>query len=376
MMRKCHLNTCPVGIATQDKVLRKKFTGKPEHVVNYLFMVAEELRAIMSNLGFKTLNEMIGRVDMLEMNKAIDHWKQDSIDLGAILTPVDTQYKNAGTYQSIPQDHQLDQQLDHELIAQSKVAIEGNGKVKIESVITNVDRTVGAMLSSHVVKTRGENNLIEDAIHVDFKGSAGQSFGAFLAKGITLSVEGDANDYVGKGLSGGRIIIYPPKNSTFITQDEIIAGNVCGYGATGGEMYLSGSVAERFCVRNSGLIAVVEGVGDHGCEYMTGGRAVILGEVGRNFGAGMSGGLAYVYNPNLTLQSRANSSMIDFDPMDDKSQKELLDLLTKHAEFTGSPIAKQILGDWNAELAHFVKVMPKALKEVLAAQNKQLLQAS
>jgi len=376
MMRKCHLNTCPVGIATQDKVLRKKFTGKPEHVVNYLFMVAEELRTIMANLGFKMLNEMIGRVDMLEMNKAIDHWKQDSIDLGAILTPADTLYNNAGTYQSIPQDHQLDQQLDHELIAQSTVAIEGNGKVKIESVITNVDRTVGAMLSSHVVKTRGKNNLIDDAIHVDFKGSAGQSFGAFLAKGITLSVEGDANDYVGKGLSGGRIIIYPPKNSTFITQDEIIAGNVCGYGATGGEMYLSGCVAERFCVRNSGLIAVVEGVGDHGCEYMTGGRAVILGEVGRNFGAGMSGGIAYVYNPNLTLQSRANPSMIDFDSMDDESQKELLDLLSKHAELTGSPIAKQIIGNWNVELEHFVKVMPKALKEVLAAQNKQLLQAS
>jgi len=376
MMRKCHLNTCPVGIATQDKVLRKKFTGKPEHVVNYLFMVAEELRIIMSDLGFKTLNEMIGRVDMLEMNKAVDHWKQDSIDLGAILTPAETQYKNVGTYQSISQDHQLDQQLDHELIAQSKVAIEGNGKVNIKSAISNVDRTVGAMLSSHVVKTRGANDLIEDAIHVQFRGSAGQSFGAFLAKGITLSVEGDANDYVGKGLSGGRIIIYPPKNSTFITQNEIIAGNVCGYGATGGEMYLSGCVAERFCVRNSGLIAVVEGVGDHGCEYMTGGRAVILGEVGRNFGAGMSGGIAYVYNPNLTLRSRANPSMIDFDPMDDESQKELLDLLTKHAEFTGSPIAKQILGNWNAELEHFVKVMPKALKAVLAAQNKQLLQAS
>jgi len=376
MMRKCHLNTCPVGIATQDKVLRKKFMGKPEHVVNYLFMVAEELRIIMSNLGFKTLNEMIGRVDMLEMNKAVDHWKQDSIDLSAILKPAETQYKNAGTYQSIIQDHQLDQQLDHKLITQSKVAIEGNGKVNIKSVITNVDRTVGAMLSSHVVKTRGANDLIEDTIHVEFRGSAGQSFGAFLAKGITLSVEGDANDYVGKGLSGGRIIIYPPKNSTFITQNEIIAGNVCGYGATGGEMYLSGCVAERFCVRNSGLIAVVEGVGDHGCEYMTGGRAVILGEVGRNFGAGMSGGIAYIYNPNLTLQSRANPSMIDFDPMDGESQKELLDLLTKHTEFTGSPIAKQILGDWNAELEHFVKVMPKALKEVLAAQNKQLLQAS
>jgi glutamate synthase (NADPH/NADH) large chain len=376
MMRKCHLNTCPVGIATQDKVLRKKFTGKPEHVVNYLFMVAQELRIIMAELGFEKLTDMVGRVDMLEMNQAINHWKQDSIDLSAVLTPADNQYRDAGTFQSIKQDHQLEKQLDHQLIAKSKVAIEGNSKVKFESTISNIDRAVGAMLSSHVVKTRNGNNLKEGAIHVDFKGSAGQSFGAFLAKGITLSVEGDANDYVGKGLSGGRIIIYPPKDSTFTPQSEIIAGNVCGYGATGGEMYLSGQVAERFCVRNSGLIAVVEGIGDHGCEYMTGGRAVILGEVGRNFGAGMSGGIAFVYNPNLTLQSRSNSSMIDFDLMDRESTSELFTLLTKHFKLTGSQIAEKIINNWDEEIAHFVKVMPKALKEVLAAKNKVLLEAS
>jgi len=369
MMRKCHLNTCPVGIATQDEKLRKQFKGKPEHVVNYLFMVAEDLRLIMAELGFKTLNEMIGRVDMLETDKAIDHWKKDSIDLSALLMPAEKPSEDTGTYQSILQDHQLDQQLDNELIAQAQNALEASTKKRIESHITNTDRTVGAMLSSHVVKYLGGNTLADDSIHVKFKGSAGQSFGAFLAKGITLEVEGDANDYVGKGLSGGRVIVYPPKESSFIAHDEIIAGNVCGYGSTGGEMYLSGRVAERFCVRNSGLVAVVEGVGDHGCEYMTGGRAVILGEVGRNFGAGMSGGIAYVYDPNSTLLERSNKSMIDFDPMDDPSQKELFELLNKHLNYTGSTIAQHILDNWNGELANFVKVMPKALKAVLDSQG-------
>ena len=375
MMRKCHLNTCPVGIATQDKVLRKKFTGKPEHVVNYLFMVAEELRTIMAELGFSKLTDMVGRVDMLEMNKAINHWKQDSIDLSAILTPAENLYRDAGTYQSMKQDHQLEEQLDLDLIVKSKVAIEQNSPVKFDSIISNVDRAVGAMLSSHVVKHRNGNNLNDDSIHINFKGSAGQSFGAFLAKGITLAVEGDANDYVGKGLSGGRVIVYPPNDSTFSSHKEIIAGNVCGYGATGGELYLSGQVAERFCVRNSGLIAVVEGIGDHGCEYMTGGRAVILGEVGRNFGAGMSGGIAYVYNPNNTLEERANASMIDFDPMDKASVSELFELIKKHYRYTGSKLADQILNNWDEEIEHFVKVMPKALKEVLAAQDNQHLKA-
>ena len=375
MMRKCHLNTCPVGIATQDKELRKKFTGKPEHVINYLFMVAEDLRLIMAELGFKTINEMVGRADMLEMDKAIHHWKKDSIDLSALLMPAAKPNADTLTYQSTLQDHQLDQQLDNDLIVQSQNAIENGGKVRIESVITNTDRTVGAMLSSHVVKTLGSNSLTADSIHVNFTGSAGQSFGAFLAQGITLEVEGDANDYVGKGLSGGRVIVYPPKNSTFSAQNEIIAGNVCGYGATAGEMYLSGQVAERFCVRNSGLVSVVEGIGDHGCEYMTGGRAVILGEVGRNFGAGMSGGIAYVYNPKSTLKNLSNPAMIDFDPMDDESQKELFELLNKHLNYTGSAIAEHILDNWNAELAHFVKVMPKALKKVLEDQGR-LKQAS
>ncbi len=375
MMRKCHLNTCPVGIATQDKVLRKKFTGKPEHVVNYLFMVAEELRIIMAELGFSKLTDMVGRVDMLEMNKAINHWKQDSIDLSSILTPAENLYRDAGTYQSIKQDHQLEDQLDLDLIEKSKEAIENNSRVQFNSSISNVDRAVGAMLSSHVVKSRQGNNLKDNSIQINFQGSAGQSFGAFLAKGITMSVEGDANDYVGKGLSGGRVIVYPPKDSTYSSENEIIAGNVCGYGATGGELYLSGQVAERFCVRNSGLTAVVEGIGDHGCEYMTGGRAVILGEVGRNFGAGMSGGIAYVYNPNQTLKSRANAAMIDFDPMDKESLSELHDFTTKHFKYTGSKIAGKILDNWDQEASHFVKVMPKALKEVLAARDKKHLKA-
>jgi len=370
MMRKCHLNTCPVGIATQDKELRKKFTGKPEHVVNYLFMVAKELRMIMAELGFKTVNEMIGRVDMLEMDKAIQHWKKDSINLDALLTPAQKPNKDTCVYQNITQDHQLELQLDNSLIKQSKLAIEGNKKVKFDSLITNVDRAVGAMLSSHIVKKRGNNDLSDGSIHVNFKGSAGQSLGAFLAKGVTLEVEGDANDYVGKGLSGGRVIVYPPKNSTFDAQDEIIAGNVCGYGATGGEIYLSGRVAERFCVRNSGVVAVVEGVGDHGCEYMTGGRAIILGEVGRNFGAGMSGGIAYVYNPNKTFESLCNPVMIDLDPMDDEAQKELQKYVLNHAQYTGSAVAQNILDNWNEELHHFVKVMPKDFKRVLAERAK------
>jgi glutamate synthase (NADPH/NADH) large chain len=370
MMRKCHLNTCPVGIATQDKALRKKFTGKPEHVVNYLFMVAKELRLIMAQLGFKTVNEMIGRVDMLEMNPAIEHWKQGLINLDALLTPAQKPHTNTGTYQTKAQDHQLELQLDNVLFEQSKSVINSNEKVCLKSEITNLDRTVGAMLSSRLVKARGGNTLAEDSIWVKFNGSAGQSLGAFTAKGITLEVEGDANDYVGKGLSGGKIILYPPKNSTFNAEDEIIAGNVCGYGATAGELYLSGCVSERFCVRNSGLIAVVEGIGDHGCEYMTGGRVVVLGEVGRNFGAGMSGGIAYIYNPNNTFESMVNPAMIDLDPMDDAAQIELKTYITNHAKFTQSKLAKRILNNWDTEIKQFVKVMPKDFKRVLAENAK------
>ncbi len=366
MMRKCHLNTCPVGIATQDKALRKKFTGKPEYVVNYLFMVAQELRLIMAELGFKTVNEMIGRVDMLEMNRAIDHWKQSSINLDALLTPAQKPHDNTGTYQTKTQDHQLACQLDNTLIEQAKSAITGNDKVKLSAKITNIDRAVGAMLSSHVVKTRGSNNLNDGSIHINFTGSAGQSLGAFLAQGITLEVEGDANDYVGKGLSGGRVIVYPPKNASFNAEDEIIAGNVCGYGATGGEMYLSGIVSERFCVRNSGAIAVVEGIGDHGCEYMTGGKAIILGEVGRNFAAGMSGGIAFVYNPNNTFNSMLSAgAMVDLDPFDESSEKELKHYIQTHYDLTGSQIAKRILDDWINALNDFVLVIPTEYKHAL-----------
>ncbi len=366
MMRKCHLNTCPVGIATQDTELRKKFTGKPEHVVNYLFMVAQELRLIMAELGFKTVNEMIGRVDMLQVNQLLNHWKQETINLDALLTPAKKPNKHTVTYQTVTQDHQLDQQIDNKLIAKSKLAVKNTKKVHINSIITNVDRAVGTMLSSYIVKTRGANNLQDDTIHISFKGSAGQSLGAFLAKGVTLEVEGDANDYVGKGISGGCIIVYPPKNSTFNAENEIIAGNVCGYGATAGEIYLSGCVSERFCVRNSGAIAVAEGVGDHGCEYMTGGRAVILGEVGRNFGAGMSGGIAYIYNPNHTFESMANPIMIDLDPMDSETQIELKQYINNHAKYTGSQIATRILDNWHSEIKHFIKIMPKDFKRVLA----------
>ena len=370
MMRKCHLNTCPVGIATQDKELRKKFTGKPDHVVNYLFMVAEELRLIMAQLGFRTMNEMIGRVDMLETDKAIDHWKQSSIDLTPLLQMAVKPKPGVFTYQCHIQDHQIELQLDNELIEKSKPAIHDNKSVKFESKISNVDRAVGAMLSSYAVKHIGGNILKKNSIHVKFLGSAGQSFGAFLAKGITLEVSGDANDYVAKGLSGGTVIVYPPKESTFEPSNEIIAGNVCGYGATDGELYLSGRVAERFCVRNSGVKAVVEGCGDHGCEYMTGGRAVVLGEVGRNFGAGMSGGIAYIYNPNKTFEKMHNPVMIDLDPMDDEAQKELKEMLTKHSKYTGSKVADLILNNWDKELSNFIKVMPKDFKRVLQENKK------
>ena len=294
MMRKCHLNTCPVGIATQDPVLRTKFTGKPEHVVNYLFMVAEEARRIMAELGFRTINEMIGRVDCLETDTAIQHWKSDGLDLTPILTPAEKPHPDVGVYCQKPQDHGLEKALDNELVKLAKPAIDKRESVKIELPIINTNRTVGTILSHEVAKAHGLGLLPDDTIHIKFNGSAGQSFGAFLAQGITMELEGDANDYVGKGLSGGKIMIYPPAVSSFVPEDNIIVGNVVLYGATRGYAFFRGRAAERFCVRNSGAWAVIEGVGDHACEYMTGGRAIILGPTGRNFAAGMSGGIAYV----------------------------------------------------------------------------------
>ncbi|SFV53617.1 Glutamate synthase [NADPH] large chain [hydrothermal vent metagenome] len=366
MMRKCHLNTCPVGIATQDKELRKKFAGKPEYVVNYLFMVAEEMREIMAELGFKTINEMVGRVDKLEMNPAINHWKAKHLDLTNILTMANKGDDSVKVYNSLAQNHQIDDQLDNELIAKVEGIFKGE-KVELKLPINNISRSIGAMLSSNLAQKLGiDRNLQDGTIKIKFTGSAGQSLGAFLAKGVQLEVEGDSNDYVGKCLSGGQVIVYPPKNSKFNSYEQIIAGNACCYGATSGEVYLSGIVAERFCVRNSGAIAVVEGVGDHGCEYMTGGRAVILGEVGRNFAAGMSGGIAYVYNPNKTFEKMLSTGAnIDLDVFDEKSAQELKQIIKDFYQHTNSHKAKTILEDWDNVIDDFVLVMPREYKQAL-----------
>ena len=378
MMRKCHLNTCPVGIATQNKELRKKFNGSPDYVVNYLFMVAEEARAIMADLGFRTINEMIGRVDALEMQKAIDHWKADGIDLSSILTPAEKPHPEVGTYCTESQDHGLDEVLDMKLLELAKTTLETGSSVNIELPIINTDRTVGTILSNEVAKSQGGNILPEDTIKIKFKGSAGQSLGAFLAQGISIDLEGDANDYVGKGLSGGKIAIYPPVSSDFVPEQNIIAGNVCLYGATGGKAFFRGHAAERFCVRNSGAQAVIEGVGDHGCEYMTGGRAVILGPTGRNFAAGMSGGVAYIWDPNNEFPPNCNMEMVNLEKVSDQEDiEELKSLITEHEEVTGSSVANYILKDWDKSLSCFVKVMPTDYKRVLEerkqAANKELV---
>jgi glutamate synthase (NADPH/NADH) large chain len=367
MMRKCHLNTCPVGIATQDPELRKKFKGKPEHVTNYLFMVAEEMREIMASLGIRNVNEMVGRVDLLDMNHAIDHWKASGIDLTSILTPAKVVFENTGFYKTIEQDHGLDKALDNELIKLARDGIENGKVVHIEHDVVNINRVVGTMLSNEVAKRWKAEMLPDDTINIKLNGSAGQSLGAWLAKGVTLTVEGDANDFVGKGLSGGKIILYPPKQSTFKAEENIIAGNVNLYGATGGEAYIRGIVAERFAVRNSGASAVVEGIGDHGCEYMTGGRVVILGSTGRNFGAGMSGGIAYVWDPEGEFPKQCNSETFELEGVADAADiEELHTLVKKHYLYTDSAVAKRLMDDWDLALSQFVKVMPTDYKRVLA----------
>jgi glutamate synthase (NADPH/NADH) large chain len=367
MMRKCHLNTCPVGIATQDPELRKKFKGKPEHVTNYLFMVAEEMREIMASLGIRNVNEMVGRVDLLDMNHAIDHWKASGIDLTSILTPAKVVFENTGFYKTIEQDHGLDKALDNELIKLARDGIENGKVVHIEHDVVNINRVVGTMLSNEVAKRWKAEMLPDDTINIKLNGSAGQSLGAWLAKGVTLTVEGDANDFVGKGLSGGKIILYPPKQSSFNAEENIIAGNVNLYGATGGEAYIRGIVAERFAVRNSGASAVVEGIGDHGCEYMTGGRVVILGSTGRNFGAGMSGGIAYVWDPEGEFPKQCNSETFELEGVADAADiEELHTLVKKHYLYTDSAVAKRLMDDWDLALSQFVKVMPTDYKRVLA----------
>ena len=370
MMRKCHLNTCPVGIATQDPELRKKFTGLPEHVANYLFMVAEETREHMAALGFRTINEMVGHVECLRPDAAIEHWKADGLDLTPLLTPAEKPHDGVGLYCTIEQDHGLEDALDQKLLELCSAAIEKGEKVEVELPIINTNRTVGTILSNEIAKAHGKDCLPDGTINIRLNGSAGQSFGAFLARGVTLELEGDANDYVGKGLSGGRLVIYPPRNSTFVAEENIIVGNVVLYGATGGEAFFRGCAAERFCVRNSGAHTVIEGIGDHGCEYMTGGRVVILGSIGRNFAAGMSGGVAYVLDRNDELITRCNLGMVVLEKVEAPEDiTELKDLIGKHRELTGSTVGSRVLDTWEDTLPRFVKVMPVDYKRVLEEER-------
>jgi glutamate synthase (ferredoxin) len=368
MMRVCHLNTCPVGVATQDPELRKNFTGKPEFVENFFRFIAQEVREYMAALGFRTMDEMIGRVDRLNFRKAVDHWKARGIDLSSILhaPAVDGPRRRV-----VAQDHGLDLALDNELIAEAAPALEHKAPVTIAKRIRNVNRTVGTMLGYQVTKRFGGGGLPDDTINIKFTGSAGQSFGAFVPRGITLTLEGDANDYIGKGLSGGKIIVFPPKSSTFVAEDNILIGNVALYGATSGEAYFRGVAGERFAVRNSGALAVVEGVGDHGCEYMTGGRVVVLGNTGRNFAAGMSGGIAYVLDADGTFARRCNTDMVELEPIAALDDIEIVRrLIQQHVEYTGSELGSRVLVDWDRAAARFIKVFPRDYKRVLDAQAR------
>jgi glutamate synthase (NADPH/NADH) large chain len=400
MMRKCHLNTCPVGVATQDPELRKRFTGQPEHVVNYFFMVAEDVRQWMAKLGFRTINEMIGRSDKLDMQQALSHWKSEGLDFSRIFHKPAVE-NNVAVYQCESQQHGLEQALDHQLIAQAQPALQNKQPVVINTPIRSLNRTFGAMLSGEVAKRYGHKGLPEDTIAINVKGTAGQSFGAFLAQGVSIELEGEGNDYVGKGMSGGRIAIYPPKDCPIDPAENIIVGNTVLYGAISGECYFNGVAGERFAVRNSGAIAVVEGVGDHGCEYMTGGVVVVLGKTGRNFAAGMSGGIAYILDEEGSFEKRCNLAMVELEPisvedeiletfahqggdlethgrvkiMSDMTRHDaqrLKFLIKKHKHYTNSQRAQQILENWDSYLPRFVKVMPvdyrEALKQIQAAQ--------
>ncbi len=370
MMRKCHLNTCPVGIATQDPVLRKKFEGKPEDVVNFFFFIAEQIRTYMAKMGFRRFEEMVGRVDMIEMRPALEHWKARGLDFSQLLFNPPAPSR-VGRRCTIGQDHGLEAALDAKLIAYAKPAIEKGTPVEFVLPIRNVDRTVGAMLSGEIARKHGSKGLEPGAIHFRFNGSAGQSFGAFLAPGVTLELEGDANDYVGKGLSGGKIIVYPPRNSTFLPEENILIGNVVLYGATSGEAFFNGRAGERFAVRNSGATAVVEGVGDHGCEYMTKGLVVVINDTGKNFAAGMTGGIAYVLDETGEFQgTKCNRSSVDLEELEEKDAAEVRYWVARHAEHTESPRANWILENWDAMLPKFVKVFPHEYKRVLGVKRQ------
>jgi glutamate synthase (NADPH) large chain len=366
MMRVCHLDTCPVGVATQNPELRKKFSGKPEFVVHFMEFIAEEVREYLAQLGYRTLAEAIGQTQHLDMRHAIEHWKASGLDLSPILHKPEDPYGQT-MFCSKPQDHGLELALDIQLLELARPALDRREPVRIELPIRNVNRTVGTMLGSELTRRYGGDGLPDDTIHVEFEGSAGNSFGAFVPRGITLRLTGDSCDYFGKGLSGGRLVVRPADDAGFVPEDNVIAGNVILYGATGGHAFLRGRVGERFCVRNSGATAVVEGVGDHGCEYMTGGRAVILGPTGRNFAAGMSGGFAFVYDPGDELLRRINLEMVDIDPLDDDDGVWLRAIVGQHRDETGSTIASAILDDWWNEVANFKKVFPKDYKRVLGA---------
>jgi glutamate synthase (NADPH/NADH) large chain len=366
MMRVCHLDTCPVGIATQNPELRKKFNGKPEFVVNFFEFVAQEVRELLAQLGFRSLTEAIGHAEVLDARKAIDHWKASGLDLSPILHVPDFDPAQ-DRYCTKSQDHGLERALDNTLIQLCEGALDDGQPVSLELPIRNVNRTVGTMLGYEITTRFGGDGLPDDTIQVKFTGSAGQSFGAFVPRGVTLRLEGDANDYVGKGLSGGRLVLFPPKESPLVAEENIIAGNVVLYGATSGEAFFRGVAGERFCVRNSGATAVVEGVGDHGCEYMTGGRVVVLGPAGRNFGAGMSGGIAFVYDERGDFFTRLNREMVDLDTLDDDDLEWLRDVVRRHKAETGSTVAAALLENWNREIERFVKVMPSDYKRVLEA---------
>ncbi len=358
MMRKCHLNTCPVGVATQDPVLRARFGGAPEYVVRFFRFVSEELREYMAELGFRTLDEMVGRVDLLEVQPAIEHWKAKGLDFSAMLLPPDNG-RNSPLHRVRPQEHEVGKALDHEIMALARSALDRMEPVRIELPIRNVHRSIGAALSGEITRRYGAAGLPDDTIHLTLLGSAGQSFGAFLAPGVTMHVHGDANDYLGKGMSGGRIIVTPPEGATFLPHKNVIVGNVVLYGATGGEAYFHGIAGERFAVRNSGGKAVVEGVGDHGCEYMTGGVVVVLGPTGNNFAAGMSGGLAYVYDETELFDTRCNLDMVDVESVwQEEDVKRLRAMIESHFRHTGSQRAAQILENWESRLPLFVKIMP------------------
>jgi glutamate synthase (NADPH/NADH) large chain len=367
MMRVCHLDTCPVGIATQNPELRKKFTGRPEFVVSFFEFIAEEVREHLAALGFRSLDEAIGHAEVLDTRKAVDHWKASGLDLTPILHVPEFDEAIQDRHCTKAQDHGLDRALDNTLIQLCEGALEDGQPVTLELPIRNVNRTVGTMLGYELTTRYGGGGLPDDTIQIRFTGSAGQSFGAFVPSGITLRLVGDANDYLGKGLSGGRIVVSPSPDAPFVAEDNIVAGNVILYGATRGEVFLRGVVGERFCVRNSGATAVVEGVGDHGCEYMTGGRVVVLGSTGRNFGAGMSGGIAYVHDPDRTFPGRVNLEMVDLDPLEDEDREFLRATIRRHLDETGSPVAQRILDKWRREVEHFAKVMPKDYKRVLEA---------